>query len=124
MAKGKKAGKSRRRRRCKICGKLFTPNPKVAKRQTVCSKRSCQKERKRLSLAEAHLKEKMELRDERARKRLLKPGVGDGRKRKDFLENINWNAFRNAMGPEAKVLFEELVKAVLRMERTSKSKKT
>lgn len=35
----------RRRRRCRICGELFTPDPRVGDRQKVCSRPECQKTR-------------------------------------------------------------------------------
>jgi hypothetical protein len=35
----------RRRRRCRICGELFTPDPRVGDRQRVCSRPACQEAR-------------------------------------------------------------------------------
>lgn len=38
-----------KRRRCRICGRLFTPDPRVKQRQGTCGERACQKEHKRQS---------------------------------------------------------------------------
>ncbi len=41
------ASKRRRGKRCRFCGELFLPNPRLKARQVACSKPQCQKARKR-----------------------------------------------------------------------------
>jgi hypothetical protein len=36
------------RRRCKDCGRLFVPSPRVGERQSYCRRKECQRTRKRL----------------------------------------------------------------------------
>lgn len=38
------------RKRCRICGVLFLPDPRVGTRQKVCGRKKCQKYRKRMKL--------------------------------------------------------------------------
>lgn len=38
---------TRRRKRCRFCGELFLPNPRLKGRQIACAKKSCQKARKK-----------------------------------------------------------------------------
>ncbi len=115
--------KKRKRRRCRICGELFMPNPRVAKRQTVCSKKSCQLERKKQSVKEARRRDQAEVKEENARKRIFRRYVGDGGRGKDLLASIDWDELSNSIGPEAKVLFEEIVKRMIPQKKIRKRTK-
>ena len=42
---------ARRRKRCRFCGELFLPDPRLKGRQYACSKADCQKERHRQNCA-------------------------------------------------------------------------
>lgn len=46
MSRGEKKSK-RRRKRCRFCRRLFSPDPRVGSRQVACSDPECQRERKK-----------------------------------------------------------------------------
>ena len=99
------------------------PNPRVAKRQTVCSRKACQSERRKQSVKEARRRDQAEVREERARRKVFRRYVGDGGRGKDLLANIDWKALSNVLSPEAKVLFEEIVKRMISPKKIRKRSK-
>ena len=107
----------RRRKRCKICGELFYPNPKTAERQQVCSKPDCQRERRKQSAKSCRVKKAKELQEARKRKKLYssvskkKPSISE------LLNNANWNSLLDSIEPELKVVLEEMLKMISSLDR-------
>jgi len=97
-------------RKCIFCGNYFEPNYRSRNKQYVCKRAKCQKERRRLSTAKYRKREAME---RKAREKVFK---GDGRSgpRRDILTNIDWDYVCNRLGPEAKIILEEVVKRLVK----------
>ena len=88
-----------RRRRCELCNELFTPDPRVGKRQRVCGQPACQRERHRLACKAWREGEREAEQEERLRRRL---GAPDGELRLDVV--------RDECGPKIKVVLEEALR--------------
>jgi len=71
----------KRRRRCCICGELFSADPRVGDRQRACGSGSCQRERHRLACRAWRERERPAVERDRLRQRLgtskdeFRPGV-------------------------------------------------
>jgi hypothetical protein len=85
-----------RRRPCRICRHWFTPDPRNAPRQKVCSGECCQRERHRLSCRLWRERHPDYDREERLRRR-LRPLEGEVRR----------EVARDAVGLEVFVVLEE-----------------
>jgi hypothetical protein len=88
-----------RRRRCRICGELFAPDPRVGQRQLTCRGVACQKERHRRSCAAWHQREKAAIEEEALRRRL---GAPDG--------EVRLGVVRDECGAKIKVVVEECLR--------------
>ena len=62
-----------RRRRCELCNELFTPDPRVGKRQRACGQPTCQRERHRQACKAWRERERESEQAERLRRRLGAP---------------------------------------------------
>lgn len=112
-----------RSRPCRICRRWFQPNPRAGARQRTCSRPECQRERHRRSCASWHQRNPDYDRETRLRLRL-------GAERPKAAESglLPWRAARDAVGLEALVVLEEVVRllvstlrdAVVRQVRVSK----
>ena len=99
----------RRRRRCPICGRWFYPHPRAGARQRVCSDPECQQERHRRNCADWRQRNPDYDREGRLRGRLRPEGKGAGGPCSYApLEQIDWEAARDAVGLQGAVLAEEL----------------
>ena len=67
-----------RRGRCTACKRLFTPDPRVAKRQRTCSKEACQRRRHAAAQADWILRHPGYFRDRGAKHRAYREEVKDG----------------------------------------------
>ena len=65
-----------RKRPCSICRRWFMPHPRAGKRQKVCSRDECQRERHRRACKAWHLRERDAVREERFEKKLMEAGGG------------------------------------------------
>ena len=65
-----------RKRPCSICRRWFLPHPRAGKRQKVCSRSECQRERHRRACRAWHEREREAVREERLEKKLKKAGGG------------------------------------------------
>ena len=99
----------RRRSRCPICGKWFYPHPRAGNRQRVCSDRKCQRERHRRNCSDWRGRNPDYDREGRLRGR-LRPEREEGGGPGSYapLEQIDWEAARDAVGLQGAVLAEEL----------------
>ena len=98
-----------RKRPCRICRKWFTPNPRAAGRQHVCSERHCQSERHRRACEAWRGRNPDYDREDRLRRRLLRkeePKTGSALAA-DPLRGIDWAAARDAVGLQVAVTIEE-----------------
>jgi len=95
-----------RKRPCRICRRWFVPHPRVGGRQRVCGAAECQRERHRRACKAWHEREREAARAHRVRQRLRQgcqePGRGEG--------GVRWEVVRDAVGLEAAVIFEELLR--------------
>lgn len=107
----------RRRKRCKICGKLFTPNPRTTRIQYVCSEDECQEERRKLSVKGFREKHSTQLQEARLLKKLYGPISKKKPSISDILEKANWNALLESIEPELKVVLEEMLKMISSLDR-------
>ena len=100
-----------RKRPCAICGKWFLPNKRAVKRQRVCSREECQRERHRRACERWHknnpgydrerrLREKIERRERPRNGPMGVIGI-------DPLGKINWEAARDVVGVEVCVVIEK-----------------
>ena len=127
-----------RKRPCRICRKWFQPNPRVGKRQKVCSESACQRERHRRSCASWRQRNPDYDRENRLRKQLTaepesttapetKPALGTGTVRAapeakstqpgPPKVRIDWDAARDVVQLEVLILIEEFGKVLVKMAR-------
>lgn len=92
----------KRRRRCRICNRLFLPDPRVGNRQRACGRAECQRERHRLACHEWRKKEQPALEGERLRCRL---GVHQ--------DELRLKVVQDECGLKVKVIIEECLRLVL-----------
>lgn len=98
-------------KKCIFCGNYFTPDSRSRKRQYVCKGEECQKKRRRKASAKYRRKETQ---DQKAKKRVFKVDGNPGSKR-DVLDQIDWDCIRDCLGPEAKVILEEMANRLARL---------
>ena len=88
-----------RRRRCRVCHELFTPDPRVGARQHTCRAQSCQLERHRRECKAWREREQDAVLEDRLRRRL---GAPHGEVRLDVV--------REQCGSKTKVVVEECLR--------------
>ena len=88
-----------RRRRCELCRELFTPDPRVGKRQRVCGHAACQRERHRQACKAWRDREREAEQEERLRRRL---GAPQG--------ELRLAVVRDECGLKVKVVLEEALR--------------
>ena len=88
-----------RRRRCQFCKQLFTPDPRVGRRQLTCCAPDCQKERHRLNCAAWHEREREAVEEDALRRRL---GASEG--------EVRMGVVRDECGSKVKVVVEECLR--------------
>ena len=88
-----------RRRRCELCRELFTPDPRVGKRQRVCGHAACQRERHRQACKAWRDREREAEQEERLRRRL---GAPQG--------ELRLGVVRDECGLKVKVVLEEALR--------------
>jgi hypothetical protein len=88
-----------RRRKCKICGGLFLPDPRAKRTQKTCADRRCREEWHRRSCREWRAKNPFYYREEGFKKKL---GL-------ETLDGIDWDAVKNTFGFELGLFLEQLV---------------
>lgn len=64
------------KRPCSICRRWFMPHPRAGKRQKVCGRDECQRERHRRACKAWHERERDAVREERLEKKLKEAGGG------------------------------------------------
>jgi len=108
----------RRRKRCRECGELFWPDLRVGGRQKTCSASECQRKRQKSNTREWRRSnpsyEHIDQWEARIEKAKLAPV---NKKIKDSAEGIPWTVVRKAIGAEATVITQEIVKLVFRRTR-------
>jgi len=92
----------KRRRRCIVCGELFTPDTRVGERQKACGKEEFQRERHRLACQAWREREREAVGEERLRRRLGSP---EG--------ELRLGVVRDECGPKIKVVLEEGLRLVV-----------
>ncbi len=98
-----------RKRPCKICRCWFRPHPRAGKRQEVCSAEACQRERHRRACKAWRDRERDSVRRERVEEK-VRPEGGTG----PPSGQISWTDVRDAVGVEAGVIAEVIVRVVER----------
>jgi hypothetical protein len=98
----------RRRKRCKFCGELFWPNPRIGKKQYSCSKPECQQKRQRLNCKQWHEANPTADSEKHLVKRLHQGR--EGAKSSDPREALHWAVARESIGSETLVVVEEIVR--------------
>jgi len=88
---------------CRVCRKWFEPHPRAGRRQTVCSKPECQRERNRRACARWREANPDYDRDRRLRERIEAPAPPTARPTKKLI----WPAVQHAVGLEVGVVLEE-----------------
>lgn len=100
------------KRPCRVCGKWFQPHPRAGKRQRVCGREECGRERHRRACTAWHERHPDYDRERRLRERVrVEAPVGDALSR-DPLAEIAWDRARDAVGLEAAVIVEETGKVL------------
>jgi hypothetical protein len=89
----------KRRRRCCVCGKLFSPDPRVGARQRTCGGKECRIERHREACREWRERERAATPAERFRKRLGTPDL-----RREIV--------RDELGAKVEVALEECLRLI------------
>jgi len=108
-----------KKRPCRICGKWFQPHSRAGNRQKVCSDPRCQRERHRRSCARWHSRNPDYDREQRLRDLVtITPAKEPGRKKLFApMDEIRWDAVRDAVGLETAVIIEETGKVLHRWAR-------
>ena len=88
-----------RRRRCRICGELFTADRRVGKRQKACGGPVCQRELHRRACAAWREREAPAVAEEGLRRRLVDPEGG-----------VRLDVVRDECGGKIKVVLDELLR--------------
>lgn len=105
-----------RRRPCRICRKWFRPHPRAGARQRVCSSRACQRERHRQACEAWHARNPGYDRESRLQKKLhllpkaAAPPSWTPAPIRPPTARLDWDAARDAVGPEVTVVVEESLK--------------
>lgn len=89
----------RRRRRCRVCDELFTPDPRVGARQHTCGAASCQSQRHRQECKAWREREREAVVEDRLRRRLGAPE-----------RQIRLDVVREQCGSKTKVVIEECLR--------------
>jgi hypothetical protein len=87
-----------RRRRCRACHALFTPDPRVGARQHTCGAATCQVERHRQECKAWRERERSAVEEGRLRRRLGAPG------------EVRLDVVREQCGSKTKVVIEECLR--------------
>ncbi len=105
---------SAKRDRCRICLKWFVPSAHEGKRQQVCGRRACQKERHRRDCAAWRKRNPDYDREDRLRRRIRAEETPETETRKTVtpLAGFRWDKVRDAVGLEVAVVVEETGAAV------------
>lgn len=112
----------RRQRRCRVCGCGYWPHPRSGKRQHVCAKPECQRERHRASCKDWRTRNPEYDRERRLRSRLTAPeraqeGTTAEPPGGDPLMLLDWQVARDAAGVEVAVIVEESGRLVVQWAR-------
>lgn len=99
-----------KKRPCKICRRWFEPHPRAGDRQRVCSKPACQQERHRRADRAWHGRN-----PDYDRKRRLRERLGDEPEpaEPDPLDELDWRAAEEAVGPAHRVVIERAVRLLI-----------
>ena len=111
-----------RKRRCRVCGCGYWPHPRSGKRQHVCGKPECQRERHRANCEDWRGRNPEYDRDRRLRSRLTAPeraqaGTPAEHPGADPLALLDWQVARDAAGVEVAVIVEESGRLVVQWAR-------
>lgn len=106
-----------RKRPCRVCGKWFEPHPRAGKRQRVCDREDCGRERHRRACAGWRAQHPDYDRERRLRERVRNEVVVGEPLSRDPLTEIAWDAARDAAGLEASVIVEETGKVLAQWAR-------
>lgn len=100
------------KRPCGVCRAWFEVNARAGKRQRVCGRAECQRERHRRACARWHTRNRGYDRERRLRERLLRDsGPGEPLNR-DPTAQVIWSVARDAVGVEVAVIVEETAKVL------------
>lgn len=88
-----------RRRRCRVCSELFTPDRRVGARQHTCGAAACQSERHRRECKGWREREREAALEDRLRRRLGAPGG-----------EVRLDVVREQCGSKTKVVLEECLR--------------
>jgi hypothetical protein len=102
----------RRKRPCRICRRWFVPHPRAGERQHVCSAADCQRERHRQACAHWRQREAEADRCHRLRQRLRVEAAGEAGGQSGLRPQIAWDAVRDAVGLEVRVVLEEILRLI------------
>ena len=95
-----------RSRPCRVCRRWFRPDPRVGKRQKTCGRFECQKERKRQKDAQWRKNNPNYWREDRFRKRIIKPEA-EAPTPSPPTSKIAWSVAQAEIGLEPAVIMEE-----------------
>jgi len=98
-----------RKRPCKICGCWFRPHPRAGQRQEVCSAAACQRERHRRACQAWRDRERDAVRRERVERKVRQEADGGPPS-----SQVSWTGVRDAVGVEAGVIAEVIVRLLER----------
>lgn len=113
----------RRRKRCLVCGELFWPDPRVRKRQRVCSRESCQAERRRRTQQQYRERHPEDGPARRVRAALAQAKAGGGGSvlRPDP-PSVPWDELQDEIGPQGVVIAQLLLQLAMRSLRDQMSR--
>ena len=100
----------RRKRPCRICRRWFVPHPRAGERQHVCSAGGCQRERHRRACAHWRQREAEAERGHRLRQRMRVEPRAEPSAASPVRAQIAWDAVRDAVGLEVRVVIEEILR--------------
>ena len=101
------------RRRCRICWKLFLPDPRLGKRQRACGSKDCQQKRHARNCADSRRRDPEHTRtEERVLKRIVKEPVSGGEESPHPLDGVDWDAVREETGTATMVVLRETERLV------------
>ena len=114
----------RRKRPCRVCRRWFLPDPRAGDRQRTCSDPECQRERHRRACADWHRRNPDYDREDRLRRRLRREPEEAGQAGScGPLDQIDWEAARDAVGLQGSVLAEEIGEVLVSWARDAVSGK-
>ncbi len=101
-----------RKRPCRVCGKWFSPHPRVGKRQRACGRADCQRERHRKACEAWRSRHPDYDRERRLRERIVVEASAGEPLSRDPLAEIAWDRARDVVGVEVSVIVEETGKVL------------